>query len=54
MSCICYVCVCVCLQMMLSSGVLVTLTLNGPQLDQVCIDRTLVGKLPGNTVTDGK
>ncbi|KAM7385294.1 hypothetical protein PAMP_001382 [Pampus punctatissimus] len=41
-----------CCQLMLSSGVLVTLTLNGPQLEHVCIDRTLVGRLPANTVTD--
>ncbi|TMS04944.1 WD repeat-containing and planar cell polarity effector protein fritz-like protein, partial [Larimichthys crocea] len=40
------------LEVMLSSGVLVTLTLNGPQLEQVYIDRTLVGRLPANTVTD--
>ncbi|XP_045554636.1 WD repeat-containing and planar cell polarity effector protein fritz homolog [Salmo salar] len=37
---------------MLSSGVLVTLSLNGPQLDRVCVDRTLVGRLPANTVSD--
>ncbi|KAG7512017.1 WD repeat-containing and planar cell polarity effector protein fritz-like isoform X1 [Solea senegalensis] len=42
-----------CCQLILHSGVLVTLTLNGPQLEQVCIDRTLVGRLPANTVTDG-
>ncbi|XP_069394869.1 WD repeat-containing and planar cell polarity effector protein fritz homolog isoform X2 [Paralichthys olivaceus] len=41
-----------CCQLMLCSGVLVTLTLNGPQLKQVCVDRTLVGKLPANTITD--
>ncbi|XP_041803400.1 WD repeat-containing and planar cell polarity effector protein fritz homolog isoform X3 [Chelmon rostratus] len=41
-----------CCQVMLSSGVLVTLTLNGPQFEQVCVDRTLVGRLPANTVTD--
>ncbi|XP_028279417.1 WD repeat-containing and planar cell polarity effector protein fritz homolog isoform X2 [Parambassis ranga] len=41
-----------CCQMMLSSGVLVSLTLNGPQLEQVCIDSTLVGRLPAGTVTD--
>ncbi|XP_015244911.1 PREDICTED: WD repeat-containing and planar cell polarity effector protein fritz homolog [Cyprinodon variegatus] len=41
-----------CCQMMLSNAVLVTVTLKGPQLDQVCIDRTLVGRLPANTVTD--
>uniref|UniRef100_UPI001EAF3588 WD repeat-containing and planar cell polarity effector protein fritz homolog n=1 Tax=Oncorhynchus gorbuscha TaxID=8017 RepID=UPI001EAF3588 len=42
-----------CCQLMLSSGVLVTLALNGPQLDRVCVDRTLVGRLPANTVSDG-
>ncbi|KAM4599912.1 WD repeat-containing and planar cell polarity effector protein fritz homolog [Fundulus diaphanus] len=41
-----------CCQMMLSNGVLVTVTLKGPQVDQVCIDRLLVGRLPANTVTD--
>ncbi|KAM6996938.1 WD repeat-containing and planar cell polarity effector protein fritz homolog isoform 1-T1 [Tautogolabrus adspersus] len=41
-----------CCQVMMSSGVLVTMTLNGPQLEQVFIDRTLVGRLPANTVTD--
>ncbi|XP_032409599.1 WD repeat-containing and planar cell polarity effector protein fritz homolog isoform X2 [Xiphophorus hellerii] len=41
-----------CCQMMLSNGVLATVTLKGPQLDQVCVDRTLVGRLPANTVTD--
>ncbi|XP_049591000.1 WD repeat-containing and planar cell polarity effector protein fritz homolog isoform X2 [Syngnathus scovelli] len=39
-------------QLLLSSGILVTLTLSGPQLEQVCIDRALVGRLPGNTVSD--
>uniref|UniRef100_A0A3Q4H9W9 WD repeat containing planar cell polarity effector n=1 Tax=Neolamprologus brichardi TaxID=32507 RepID=A0A3Q4H9W9_NEOBR len=39
-----------CCQVMLSSGVLVTLTVQGPQLEQVCIDRTLVGRLPASTV----
>uniref|UniRef100_A0A3Q3F9R3 WD repeat containing planar cell polarity effector n=1 Tax=Labrus bergylta TaxID=56723 RepID=A0A3Q3F9R3_9LABR len=43
-----------CCQVMMSSGVLVTMTLNGPQLEQVFIDRTLVGRLPANTVTDSK
>ncbi|KAM4592186.1 WD repeat-containing and planar cell polarity effector protein fritz homolog isoform 2-T4 [Odontesthes bonariensis] len=41
-----------CCQVILSSGVLVTLTLSGPQLDRVCIDRTLVGRLPAKTVSD--
>ncbi|XP_024152661.1 WD repeat-containing and planar cell polarity effector protein fritz homolog isoform X3 [Oryzias melastigma] len=39
-------------QLMLSSGVLVTLSLSGPQLEHVCVDRTLVGRLPAGTVTD--
>lgn len=41
-----------CCQLMLSSGILVTLSVNGPQLEQVCVDHTLVGRLPANTVTD--
>ncbi|CAL9687869.1 unnamed protein product [Knipowitschia caucasica] len=41
-----------CCQLILSNGILVTLSLNGPQLEQVCVDRTLVGRLPANTVTD--
>ncbi|XP_057703330.1 WD repeat-containing and planar cell polarity effector protein fritz homolog isoform X2 [Corythoichthys intestinalis] len=41
-----------CCQLLLSSGILVTLTLSGPQLEQVCIDRALVGRLPGDTVTE--
>ncbi|XP_061546900.1 WD repeat-containing and planar cell polarity effector protein fritz homolog [Phycodurus eques] len=41
-----------CCQLLLSSGILVTLTLSGPQLEQVCIDRALVGRLPGDAVTD--
>uniref|UniRef100_A0A8C6UFG0 WD repeat containing planar cell polarity effector n=1 Tax=Neogobius melanostomus TaxID=47308 RepID=A0A8C6UFG0_9GOBI len=41
-----------CCQMMLSSGILLTLSVNGPQLEQVCVDRTLVGRLPAGTVTD--
>uniref|UniRef100_A0A3Q3WKU1 Uncharacterized protein n=1 Tax=Mola mola TaxID=94237 RepID=A0A3Q3WKU1_MOLML len=43
-----------CCQVMLSSGVMVTLTLSGPQLKQVCVDRTLVGRLPANTITDAE
>ncbi|XP_074532022.1 WD repeat-containing and planar cell polarity effector protein fritz homolog isoform X2 [Halichoeres trimaculatus] len=39
-------------QVMLSSGILVTLTRSGPQLEQVFIDRTLVGRLPASIVTD--
>ncbi|XP_034407482.1 WD repeat-containing and planar cell polarity effector protein fritz homolog [Cyclopterus lumpus] len=41
-----------CCQVLLSGGVLVTLNLNGPQLEQVYVDRTLVGRLPANTVAD--
>nr|XP_046257880.1 WD repeat-containing and planar cell polarity effector protein fritz homolog isoform X2 [Scatophagus argus] len=41
-----------CCQVIMSNGALVTLILNGPQLEQVCIDRILVGRLPANTVTD--
>ncbi|XP_061915474.1 WD repeat-containing and planar cell polarity effector protein fritz homolog [Entelurus aequoreus] len=41
-----------CCQLILGNGILVTLTLSGPQLEQVCIDRALVGRLPGDTVTD--
>ncbi|XP_077960384.1 LOW QUALITY PROTEIN: WD repeat-containing and planar cell polarity effector protein fritz homolog [Gasterosteus aculeatus] len=41
-----------CCQVFLSSGVLVTLNLNGPRLEQVYVDRTLVGRLPGTTVAD--
>ncbi|XP_077438792.1 WD repeat-containing and planar cell polarity effector protein fritz homolog isoform X2 [Vanacampus margaritifer] len=41
-----------CCQLLLSSGILVTLKRSGPQLEQVCIDRALVGRLPGDTVTD--
>ncbi|KAM9804257.1 WD repeat-containing and planar cell polarity effector protein fritz homolog [Neosynchiropus ocellatus] len=41
-----------CCQLMLSNGVLVTLTLNGPQLEHICTDRTLVGRLPANTITE--
>ncbi|XP_075960305.1 WD repeat-containing and planar cell polarity effector protein fritz homolog [Anarhichas minor] len=41
-----------CCQVLLSSGVLVTLNLNGPQLEQVYVDRTLVGRLPASTVAD--
>ncbi|TRY83812.1 hypothetical protein DNTS_035377, partial [Danionella cerebrum] len=41
-----------CCQMLLSSGVLVTLILSGPQIDRVLIDRTLVGRLPAETISD--
>ncbi|XP_053730451.1 WD repeat-containing and planar cell polarity effector protein fritz homolog isoform X5 [Synchiropus splendidus] len=41
-----------CCQLMLSNGVLVTLTLNGPQLEHICTDRTLVGRLPASTIAE--
>ncbi|XP_029962848.1 WD repeat-containing and planar cell polarity effector protein fritz homolog [Salarias fasciatus] len=41
-----------CCQVMLSNAVLATLNLNGPQLEQICIDRTLTGRLPAHTATD--
>ncbi|KAG7328615.1 hypothetical protein KOW79_008559 [Hemibagrus wyckioides] len=40
-----------CCQMLLSSGVLVTLTLSGVQLERVGIDKTLVGRLPADTIS---
>ncbi|XP_053488650.1 WD repeat-containing and planar cell polarity effector protein fritz homolog isoform X2 [Ictalurus furcatus] len=40
-----------CCQMLLSSGVLVTLTLSGAQLERVGIDKTLVGRLPADTIS---
>ncbi|XP_066528624.1 WD repeat-containing and planar cell polarity effector protein fritz homolog [Hoplias malabaricus] len=40
-----------CYQMLLSSGVLVTLTMVGAQLERVTIDKTLVGRLPAETVS---
>ncbi|KAF7704729.1 WD repeat-containing and planar cell polarity effector protein fritz homolog [Silurus meridionalis] len=40
-----------CCQMLLSSGVLVTLTLSGSQLERVGIDKTLVGRLPADTIS---
>ncbi|XP_047677347.1 WD repeat-containing and planar cell polarity effector protein fritz homolog isoform X3 [Tachysurus fulvidraco] len=40
-----------CCQMLLSSGVLVTLTLSGVQLERVGIDKTLVGRLPAETIS---
>ncbi|KAM6956178.1 WD repeat-containing and planar cell polarity effector protein fritz homolog [Aplochiton taeniatus] len=40
-----------CCQLMLSNGVLVTLSLNGPQLERVCVDRILLGRLPADTLT---
>ncbi|XP_063774525.1 WD repeat-containing and planar cell polarity effector protein fritz homolog isoform X5 [Pseudophryne corroboree] len=42
-----YVC-----QLLLSSGVLVSISLSGPQLDKLVIDRTLVGKLISNPISD--
>ncbi|XP_072546197.1 WD repeat-containing and planar cell polarity effector protein fritz homolog isoform X2 [Salminus brasiliensis] len=40
-----------CCQMLLSSGVLVTLTVGGSQLERVTIDKTLVGRLPADTIS---
>ncbi|KAL4641425.1 hypothetical protein GN956_G12003 [Arapaima gigas] len=40
-------------QLLLNSGLLVTLNLSGPQLDRIFIDRTLVGRLPGSSISDG-
>ncbi|XP_074845491.1 WD repeat-containing and planar cell polarity effector protein fritz homolog [Carettochelys insculpta] len=42
-----YVC-----QLLFPSGVLVSLSISGPQLEKVVIDRTLVGKLISDTITD--
>ncbi|XP_044310351.1 WD repeat-containing and planar cell polarity effector protein fritz homolog isoform X1 [Varanus komodoensis] len=42
-----YVC-----QLLFHSGVLVSLSLSGPQLERVVIDRTLMGKLISNTISD--
>ncbi|KAM3931500.1 WD repeat-containing and planar cell polarity effector protein fritz homolog [Leptodactylus fuscus] len=42
-----YVC-----QLLFGSGVLVSISLSGPQLDKVVIDRTLVGKLISNPISD--
>ncbi|XP_066552952.1 WD repeat-containing and planar cell polarity effector protein fritz homolog isoform X2 [Amia ocellicauda] len=39
-------------QMILGSGVLVSLSLSGPQLEKVTIDKTLVGKLAADTISD--
>ncbi|XP_056120287.1 LOW QUALITY PROTEIN: WD repeat-containing and planar cell polarity effector protein fritz homolog [Rhinichthys klamathensis goyatoka] len=41
-----------CCQMLLRSGVLVTLILGGAQVERVAIDRTLVGRLPADTISD--
>uniref|UniRef100_A0A8C5MAN2 WD repeat containing planar cell polarity effector n=1 Tax=Leptobrachium leishanense TaxID=445787 RepID=A0A8C5MAN2_9ANUR len=40
------------LELLFGSGVLVSLSLSGPQLDKVVIDRTLVGKLLSNPISD--
>ncbi|XP_054557593.1 WD repeat-containing and planar cell polarity effector protein fritz homolog isoform X3 [Talpa occidentalis] len=42
-----YVC-----QLLFGSGVLVSLSLSGPQLERVVIDRSLVGKLISDTISD--
>ncbi|XP_029107251.1 WD repeat-containing and planar cell polarity effector protein fritz homolog isoform X2 [Scleropages formosus] len=39
-------------QLLLNSGLLITLNLSGPQLDRVFVDRTLVGRLPGSSISD--
>ncbi|KAM7118074.1 WD repeat-containing and planar cell polarity effector protein fritz homolog isoform 4-T4 [Ciconia maguari] len=39
-------------QLLFHSGILVSLSLSGPQLEKVVIDRTLVGKLISDTITD--
>nr|XP_006638803.2 PREDICTED: WD repeat-containing and planar cell polarity effector protein fritz homolog isoform X1 [Lepisosteus oculatus] len=39
-------------QLILGSGVLVSLSFSGPQLEKVTIDRTLVGKLAADTISD--
>ncbi|XP_015278153.1 PREDICTED: WD repeat-containing and planar cell polarity effector protein fritz homolog, partial [Gekko japonicus] len=39
-------------QLLFHSGVLVSLSLSGPQLERVVIDRTLVGKLISDTISD--
>ncbi|XP_068796727.1 WD repeat-containing and planar cell polarity effector protein fritz homolog isoform X3 [Struthio camelus] len=39
-------------QLLFHSGVLVSLSLSGPQLEKVVIDRTLVGKLISDTISD--
>ncbi|KAM6221737.1 WD repeat-containing and planar cell polarity effector protein fritz homolog [Rhynchocyon petersi] len=42
---------CVC-QLLFGSGVLASLSLSGPQLEKVVIDRSLVGKLISDTISD--
>ncbi|XP_072565625.1 WD repeat-containing and planar cell polarity effector protein fritz homolog [Paramormyrops kingsleyae] len=39
-------------QLLLRSRVLVTLTLTGPQLERITIDRALVGRIPAGTISD--
>ncbi|XP_058038488.1 WD repeat-containing and planar cell polarity effector protein fritz homolog isoform X6 [Ahaetulla prasina] len=39
-------------QLLFPSGILVSLSLSGPQLEQVVIDRTLMGKFISNTISD--
>ncbi|XP_060221169.1 WD repeat-containing and planar cell polarity effector protein fritz homolog isoform X2 [Meriones unguiculatus] len=39
-------------QLLFGSGVLVSLSLSGPQLEKVVIDRSLVGKLISDTISD--
>ncbi|NWU97699.1 FRITZ protein, partial [Upupa epops] len=39
-------------QLLFRSGILVSLSLSGPQLEKVVIDRTLVGKLISNNISD--
>ncbi|KAM3852607.1 WD repeat-containing and planar cell polarity effector protein fritz homolog [Vipera latastei] len=39
-------------QLLFPSGILVSLSLSGPQVEQVLIDRTLMGKFISNTITD--
>ncbi|XP_073905942.1 WD repeat-containing and planar cell polarity effector protein fritz homolog isoform X3 [Castor canadensis] len=39
-------------QLLFGSGVLVSLSLSGPQLEKVMIDRSLVGKLISDTISD--
>lgn len=41
------------IQLLFPSGILVSLSLSGPQVEQVLIDRTLMGKFISNTITDG-
>ena len=45
---------CVCVQLLLSSGELVTLSVVGAQLERVFIDRALLGRLPADTISHGE